>query len=359
MKNNFVKSNLKSVFLFLNKKYKFYMHTRAFMKRYKNINKDLFKVSLERKYVDMYIKKWGIFGTKVEIDTFLLCYNLSGKIDYNIVPENIFVSIIEPGLNKYTVKESSFLAVKNIYEKWFRCNRYFPKSYFHKIDNVFYDNNYKIIEDIDNFIKNSVINYPIVCKPSLGTAGGAGILFLKDLKELKESLNVYSNLIFQEKITQHKKIELIHSGISSIRTCLYRDKSGNFKVLNNSIRFGVNGSLDNVSAGGISCNIDKDGKLNYYAVSKYCDKYIYHPNSKISFSDIVIPNYSKLSEVAIEIANEIPLCNLVSLDMCLDSNNEWRCLEINLSSQTIRFAQYAGKGFFGNYTEEVIERVLS
>lgn len=358
MKGNIFKFNLKLCFLFLNKKYKFYMHTRAFEKRYKNVNKDLFNLTIDKLHIDKYVQRWSSFGVKVEIDTFLLCYNLSGKIDYNIVPENIFASIIEPGLNKYALKESSFLAIKNMYEKWFKCNQYFPKSYFHKIDNIFYDSKFNIIENIDYFIENNSIEFPIVCKPSLGTAGGDGILFLKNMNDLKSSLNTYNHLVFQEKIIQNRDIELIHSGISSIRTCLYRDKTGAFKILNNSIRFGVNGSLDNVSAGGISCNIDENGKLNQYAVGKYCDKYTYHPNSEINFSEIIIPSYSKLSEVAIKIANEIPLCNLVSLDMCLDANNEWRCLEINLYNQTIRFAQYAGKSFFGKYTDEVIERVI-
>lgn len=358
MGSGFLRSNLKCVFLFLNKKYKFHIHTLAFKKRYKKVNKDLFKSSIDKAHIDKYVERWSVFGVKVEVNTFLLSYNLSGKIDYNIVPENLFVSIIEPGLNKYALRESSFLAIKNIYEKWFECNQYFPKSYFHKIDNIFYDSKFNVIENIDYFIESNLINYPIVCKPSLGTAGGDGILFLKNINDLKNSLNTSSHLVFQEKIIQNAKIESIHSGISSIRTCLYRDKTGIFKILNHSIRFGVNGSLDNVSAGGISCNIEANGKLNHYAVGKYCDKYTYHPNSEINFSDIVIPNYSELSEVAIKIANEIPLCNLVSLDMCLDVNDEWRCLEINLYNQTIRFAQYAGKSFFGKYTDEVIERVL-
>lgn len=201
-----------------------------------------------------------------------------------------------------------------------------------------------------------VFKYLSTCKLSIGIAGGIGI---KAINNLKEVLSTYENLACQEKIIQSKLIDRINPGINSIRTCLYRTRSGKFKVLNNSIRFGVAGSLDNETAGGLVCNIGNNGYLNTYAVKKYCEKHKIHPDSKVSFSDIVIPFYDNLFQVAEMIANQIPLCNLVSLDMCLDINNNWRCIEINLAEQTIRFAQYAGVGFFGDYTDEVIKGVLN
>ncbi|WP_180002633.1 MULTISPECIES: sugar-transfer associated ATP-grasp domain-containing protein [Acinetobacter] len=349
---------LKEILFFVEKKYLFYVHTKAFQERYMKVNQELFVNKLSKKDIDAYIRKWSCFGVKVEINTFLLCYNLSGKLDYNIVPENIFASFIEPSLNKYALKESSFLAIKNIYEKWFKVSEFFPKSYFHKIDNIYYDRDFNIITNIDNFIDQLDIVFPIVCKPSLGTAGGDGVYFLKSKADIRQALNRYSHLVFQEKIYQNSYIDKIHSGISSIRSCLYRDDTGKFKILNNSIRFGINGGLDNVSAGGLSCKIDSNGRLNSYAISKYCEKYSFHPNSNIYFSDIVIPCYSDLLKSVEKISNEIPLCNLISLDMCLDINNNWRCLEINLYNQTIRFAQYAGEGFFNEYTDDLIKRVV-
>jgi len=117
--------------------------------------------------------------------------------------------------------------------------------------------------------------------------------------------------------------------------------------------------LDNETGGGIVCNIDENGVLNKYAVNKYCNKYLMHPNSGVIFEGIKIPFFNQLIELSEKIANEIPLCNLVSLDMCLDAENKWRCIEVNLEGQTIRFSQYAGKSFFGKYTDEVLERVLS
>lgn len=350
--------NFRNILCLFKDKYTLFTRTSAFKKRYKNIDQSLFNKTLNQNHLDNYIKKWSIFGSKVETETFLLCYNLSGIIDYNIIPENFFAAIIEPKLNKYKGKQLSFLSVKNIYSKWFKENSVFPKTYFNKIDGIYYDDQLDLIDNINNFLENSNFEYPLICKPSLGTAGGIGVKILKNLDEVKSNLDQYENLVFQEKIKQSKYLEKINPGMNSIRTCLYRTKNGKFKVLNNSIRFGVDGGMDNETAGGLVCNINEDATLNKYAVKKYCEKFLCHPNSNIRFSEVTIPNYNKLSEVAETIANQIPLCNLVSLDMCLDSNNQWRCLEINLTSQTIRFAQYAGKPFFGGYTDEVINRIV-
>lgn len=359
MKNRIL-NTLRTARTYTKNQYRYKSRTNAFKNRYKNIESSLFENKLPDDVIEAYIKKWKILNFKVETDTFVLCYNLSGIIDLNIVPENIFAAIIEPKLNKYKEHELGFFSVKNIYEKWFNDPSIFPQTYLHKIDNIYYDQSFNIIKNLDSYIDQQFKDYifPIVCKPSIGTFGGEGVETLYSLQEVKENIHSYDNLIFQEKIVQHKELDRINPSINSIRSCLYREDSSSFKVLNNSIRFGVNGSFDNVSAGGIVCNINSDGMLNKYAVSRYCEKYNAHPNSEVRFSDIQIPKYNELIKCAEDIANQIPLCNLVSLDMCLDKEGKWRCIEVNLNGQTIRFRQYAGHGFFGEYTEEVINKVL-
>lgn len=353
-------NTLRAARTYAKKQYRYKSRTNAFNNRYKNIESSLFKKKWPDYVVESYINKWKVLNPNVEIDTFTLCHNLSGIVDLNIVPENIFAAIIEPKLNKYKDQELSFLSVKNTYEKWFSNPSIFPKTYLHKIDNIYYDQSFNLIKNLDTYInqqfKDSI--FPIICKPSLGTSGGEGVKVLYTLQEVNENIHSYDNLVFQEKIIQHSDLERVYPGMNSIRSCLYRVDSS-FTVLNNTIRFGVNGSLDNETAGGIVCNIDSNGELNEYALSKYCEKYYMHPNSHVKFLDIKIPKYNELITLTENIANQIPLCNLVSLDMCLDKEGNWRCIEINLSGQTIRFRQYAGHGFFGEYTDEVINKVLS
>lgn len=351
----------KTLSSFLNKSYityLFYIQTYAFKKRYKNVDKKLFSKTLPKNIIQQYKNKWKVFGRDVEIDTLLLCYNLSGVLDLNIVPENLFAAIIERELNPN--KEISFYEIKNIYNKWFNNKHVFPETYIHKIDGVIYDQDFNTISDLNMYMSNLDISFPLILKPSKDTYGGAGVKTIKNDEELKNGLEKYEFMVCQEMITQNKDLNRINnSGINSIRTCLYKTENGKFEVLNNSIRFGINGSLDNETAGGIVCNIHEDGSLNKYAVDKYANKYFKHPNSNIEFEKVKIPFYIDLIKTSKKIADEILFCNLVSLDMCLDENNHWRCLEANLNWQTIRFAQYAGKGFFGKYTDEVIEKLAN
>lgn len=357
---DYIFNTLRAARTYTKNKYRYKSRTNAFKKRYKNIESSLFENNLSDDIIESYINKWKVLNPIIETDTFALCHNLSGIADLNIVPENIFAAIIEPKLNKYKDQELGFLSIKNIYEKWFSNPNAFPKTYLHKIDNIYYDQSFNVIKNVDVYInqqfKDSI--FPIICKPSLGTSGGEGVKILYTLQEVNEHIHSYDNLVFQEKIIQHDDLERVYPGMNSIRSCLYRGGNGSFNILNNTIRFGVNGSLDNETAGGIVCNISSNGELNKYALSKYCEKYSAHPNSHVKFLEVKIPKYDELIILAENIANQIPLCNLVSLDMCLDKEGNWRCIEINLNGQTIRFRQYAGHGFFGEYTDEVINKVL-
>lgn len=356
-----IKQELKTLYGYGKSLYRFSNQTRAFRKRYENIDSSLLESNLDNEVIKNYKDKWKTIWPIVETDTLILCHNLSNRVDLNIVPENIFAAIIEPKLNLYKDKQLSFLSVKNIYNQWFNDSSVFPKVYFHKIDNIYYDEHFDIISDLTSFLDQNkeIFKFPLVCKPSIGTSGGIGVKILHNMQSIKESIDQYPNLVFQELIIQNKFLQSISPSMNSIRTCLYRTKNGKFKVINNSIRFGINGSLDNETAGGIVCNIDSNGILNNYAVSKYCEKYTHHPNTNIEFGKVTIPNYDSLYSCAESIANQIPLANLVSLDMCLDNEGNWRCIEINLDAQTIRFRQYAGYGFFGEYTNEIIRKFKS
>jgi hypothetical protein len=350
-----MKKIIKKVYKSLYKKYLFENSTKAFKRRYKKYDQNLFSNTLSSSVIEEYKQRWSRFGVKVETNTFTLCHNLSGNINFDIVPENIFAVIIEKNLNPH--KELSFFTLKNMYEKWFNNKAVFPKCYLHKIDGVFYDSDFKIIRNIDNIIEDTDFDFPIIVKPSKDSYGGAGVSKINSKIELKNKISEYQHLVCQELITQNEYLSKINnSSVNSVRSCLYRDSSGSFKVLNNSMRFGINGGLDNETSGGIVCNIHDNGKLNIYAVDKYANKFYEHPNSLIRFDSVQVPFYEELNNITVDISNQIPLCNLVSLDMCLDNDNNWRCLEMNLSGQTIRFAQYAGKGFFGKYTDEVIKR---
>lgn len=305
---------------------------------------------------DDYKNYWKRINKKINTDTVELVKSLTGRYNRLIVPEELFVLNIEPFLNPR--KEVAFLENKNIYNKWFGQGL-FPKDYFHKINGKFYTPDFNTIENIQDFIKSITITYPIVCKPSCDTYGGTGVKFVSNQQELTSLLEAYSNFIVQEKISQSNLINSLNEGsINTIRVCLLRRPiNGEIVVLNSSIRMGVGGSLDNETAGGIVCNINEQGVLNKYAVDKNAYKFLSHPDSKVVFENYKVPYYDELLKTSKAIATKIVTANLFSLDMCLDSENKWRCIEVNLLGQTIRFSQYAGNPFFREYTDEIIEHI--
>jgi len=94
--------------------------------------------------------------------------------------------------------------------------------------------------------------------------------------------------------------------------------------------------------------------LNGFALDRYGQKYEQHPVSGVSFNG-EIPNFEELNKLAKVVAGQLHLLRIIGLDLFYDENEQWRMLEINTKGHSIRFAQYAGQPFFGEFTKEVIE----
>lgn len=336
--------------------WKFASVNYSFYKRHKSIynNGEFEKNQLTKDEKREYRNYWKAISPLISFKTVEITKSLSGKFNKKIVPEEFYPLYFEPHFNKDN--SVGFLQNKSIYNKWF-SEGIFPKDFFHKIDNVYYTYNFDIIDNINDFIVSNVLktDYPLVAKPNKDSYGGADIYFVNNQEELKEIIQKHEDLVVQEKIQQSILIDDFNKdSINTVRVCLYKDEKGLIHILNSSIRMGKDGSLDNLSAGGIVCNIKSTGLLNEYAVSKFAVKYLKHPNSGLVFKDKELPLYDDLKRVSKDIAEKIIGIRLISLDMALDSNNNWRCIETNLFGQTIRFAQYAGEPFFGEHTDKII-----
>lgn len=347
-----LKSVIKSHVVFY---WKFFSVYYSFYIRHKKVHNNgvfcLNKLTKDEK--KDYLRYWGRVSPIVSIKTVEISKSLTGKYNKYIVPEEFYALYFEPYLNSRP--DSLFMENKNFYNKWFGGD-VFPKDYFHKIDGNYYDGSLNKINDIDDYIKCSKISYPVVLKPSVESFGGRDVQFLNNNEDLKENHLKFKNLVVQEKITQSLLLDRFNpDSINSVRVCLLK-LNNEFQIINSSLRMGKDGSLDNATAGGIVCNIiNRQGKLNYYAVDRYCRKFFKHPNTEVVFENEYLPFYDELISRSKEIAEKIFNTNLISLDMCLDIDNKWRCIELNLFGQTIRFAQYAGNPFFGNYTDKIIQ----
>lgn len=331
----------------------------AFYKYHKVVysNPKLKVVKLTNDEKKEYRDYWKAISPIINFKAVELSKSLSGTFDKRIIPEEFYPLYIEPVLN--SERNNSFLENKSIYNKWFE-EGIFPKDFFHKLDNNYYTHDFKVIDDIEKFIDDSIIDidFPMVIKPNKNSYGGKDIYFINDKEEIKETIKKHPNLVVQEKLNQSELINVFNKeSINTVRICLYKDDEGDTHLLNASIRMGINGSLDNTSAGGIVCYIKSSGILNEYALDNDLKKYFKHPNSELIFEDKQFPLYEELVEASKHVFSNIVEAQVISLDMSLDSNDKWRCIEINLFGQTIRFVQYAGKPFLGKYTDKIVKDI--
>lgn len=302
---------------------------------------------------------WKVLSPIVNLKTVEITKSVSGVFEKRIVPEEFLSLYIESRLN-YD-KKIHFLENKSIYNKWFGMGT-FPKDFFHKMDNSYYTYDFKIIEDIERFIEDNITetDFPMVIKPNKDSYGGKDIYFVNNKNEIKDVINQYANLVVQEKLDQSDLINIFNEdSINTVRVCIYKDDTGEYHIINTNIRMGVDGSLDNLSDGGIVCNIKSDGMLNDYANDRYAKKFFSHPNSNFVFKGKKFPLYNDMVDTSLKVAKDIVGARLISLDMALDSTDKWRCIEVNLNGQTMLFAQYAGEPFLGEYTDEIINNLIA
>ena len=301
----------------------------------------------EKKHIDY----WKDFRGTVDLSTYRISNNISKVADIRYVPEEIYITDIEPTLNNYPFVK--FLEVKNFYNKWFDED-VFPKNYFHKIDGEYFSDDlrsFKIVE-LNNIIDN--LQYPVVCKQSVYSYGGRDVKFAKDKTQLLRFINAKQNVVVQEKLNPNEGF-LKFSPVNTVRVCLYKSVTTNeIHILHMALRMGRNGSLDNEGSGGIVSFINDEGLLHGYAVDKYGRKFDKHPDTGSLFNS-KIPDLDRLINVSKKVCEKIPFARIISLDAWYDAKNNWRIIEVNLFGQTIRFAQYAGRPFFGVFTDEVKE----
>lgn len=308
-----------------------------------------------------YKQQWYSRHGAPELDTLRLCVNLSGVESPDYVPEEVFVTEIEPCLNRY--ESATFLANKSAYSKWFASTA-FPSSYLHNIDGLFYSRDYCLLNQVQVAALLSQLRYPVVLKPTIESGGGRDVTFPGCVDELRRGMAARKNFVVQELISQHPFFSAMNSGkgkgINSLRVCVYRSVVDNaFHVLNVALRIGNVGTLDNDAAGGVACYVSEGGALNGYGVDKYGTRYEKHPASGLSFSAIEpIPAMEALRSFVLKLAADVWLVRLMSFDICMDAAGSWRVIEVNLRGQTIRFPQYGGHPFFGKFTREVIDYCL-
>ena len=211
----------------------------------------------------------------------------------------------------------------------------------------------------------------VIVKPTIDSGSGCNIqLFQKKndyyVNENRELLsldylkdNYTNNYNIQLYIEQHPYFrQFNNTSLNSVRMLTYRSvKDNKVHILGAVIRMGEAGSVvDNYTIGGIALGVKSDGSPNDFAVDKYGNRYYQNLNKTLYFKNIdLVYKYDKLSDIAIEIASKNYYHRLISLDLCVDENDQIRIIEINNSNIEINFFQFQLGPVFGEFTDEIID----
>ncbi len=228
---------------------------------------------------------------------------------------------------------------------WFLGNETTPATLLDVWDSVFSEN--------ECFIKRAV-----------DCGGGVGVWHFDTSVNNKDSFlkivnNVKEDIIIQKAIKPHPDMSRINpSCINTIRTVSYLGNDG-VKIYANVLRMGSGGSkVDNISSGGLTCNIDNDGRLGEWAYKSNGEKIQIHPDSNVKFEGYIIPSFEKIQKIVKEIHYQIPQFRLVSWDFTIDNCAEPVLVEANMSSGGINVVQLAHGPLFGKDTKKILDEVF-
>lgn len=296
-------------------------------------------------------------------------YNSVCEKKYTIekyIPENHFYRFIERSLNNYEVAEA--YGDKNYYNKIFNREN-MPKVMLRSIHGRFYDEDYKLIESatIESVFGNK--KNPYIIKPSIDSQGGENVkkLEIQDKVIILDKIEYYSldsltslfgeNYLVQEMVEQHELLSSIYPySLNTIRIITFRINN-EIKSGSAVLRFGDGKRI--VDNKGIACGIKKDGKINNYGTYLNMDKTSNHPLTKKNFAGLEIPHFEQLKTFVKKMHLELYYFDMISWDIAIDKQGNFKMIEYNLKGQEINFHQINNGPLFGDYTNEILESIFS
>ena len=203
---------------------------------------------------------------------------------------------------------------------------------------------------------------PVILKYPVLYCGGNGVRILDAAHEKGETLDIIRRsheFIVQELICQHASTAVFHpQSVNTMRIITYLRENGEAVVLSAVLRMGNGGSrIDNVSSGGCSCGIWPDGTLKRRGFSSDGWPLEEHPSSHVIFAGHRIDAYPPSAQIASDLHKTLPQFGLIAWDFAADQNNLPVLIEVNIGNASIDFMQLNNGPLFGQWTDEVLERV--
>ena len=244
---------------------------------------------------------------------------------------------------------------KTLYELYFPELKH-PETLIRRSGVDLLDSSFQIIS-INKAIKICFEAKSIIFKPSLIESGGKSIQFWSkaDGEEKLRSLLSNKHYVIQKLICQHEVMNQIHSSsVNSVRVITLQFNN-RVTVLSSILRMGSNGiRVDNGSSGGFFCGIKPNGQLRSLGYDLSGIGHEHHPGG-IKFSDITIPNFPTICELAKQMAPRLQnVSRLISWDFAIGEDGEPILIEANLYYGGCNVHQLSNGPIFGDMTEDIL-----
>ncbi|WP_444684986.1 sugar-transfer associated ATP-grasp domain-containing protein [Alkalicoccus luteus] len=338
-----------------------------FLHELKNIRKKkklYSKVKLSNQQIQEIDALWEKnYGKKISKKWHRLYQSYLGKYDPHYFPEILFSTKLEPMMNpRYICRTLSDKSVTEmlINNELVRT----PKTITLNSNGFCYDSE-RVVTNQENILSSIQNIGKAVIKPTVNTSSGRGVRLINvkngiDIftgETIDTIINKYKrNFIIQEMLIAHHSYSLLHeNSINTLRVITYI-LDGEVYCAPLSLRVGMNGSfVDNAHAGGIVIGLCDEGILKSTGFTEFQDSYTVHPDSGITFDGYQVVKTQEIIEAAKRLHGRIPNLGIISWDFMVDHNESIVLIEINITSQSIWFPQYAnGQGIFGENTEKMI-----
>lgn len=300
---------------------------------------------------------WGQYGIKPKKMWYDLYCNKTKEYDPRYIPEDIYWTIIYPAMNNPGFRHA--YTDKCFYNQLFP-NFKQPRTIIKCSNNIFYDG----IGNIISFMQAKSIlesEKQFVLKPSVYSGEGVDIIFYDKNEyqsiDFEHILKLYrTDFIVQDIVSQHEVLASIHpKSLNTIRVISFLFH-GKIHISSAILRMGVDGSrLDNVSAGGIACPINPDGRLAPMGINKNSEWIDSHPNGTI-FCDVTIPSYEKVIEAIQKAHKNIPHFRILGWDFSIDEAGDPVLIEYNGAPG---LNQISCGPLFGDLTEQVLDEIFN
>lgn len=333
---------------------------RKKMRLVKSWHPELYK-PIDSEVVAKHKALWGRLGLGVTDYWVTWLSNISGMVDYRYCPEDLLYARVERVLND--CERSGFGCEDKNQFFLYVPHEMQAKTYLRFVRGAFYDEEFHWISEQAAQSILDGISCDVIGKVCVHSLGGHGISkFSPGDERLKVDWVKRQGMsyIIQEKIEQCDFSAQFNS--SSANSCkivtLRCPWSGEIKAVKAGMRFGQTESVfDNLSSGGLSVCVDVNtGALSPVAYNWYhCDPHPRHLLTGVEFAGKVHPYFEKMKAVAIKYAERVPDMNMLSWDMLADRDGRIKILEVNASSQSSDWLQFAFGSLFADETENVVD----